>query len=208
MIHQRRRILVRLLVYILGIAVLALGVVLNIKTNYGVSPVNSVPYCISVIYDLELGNATILCYLVYIGIEVVLMKWNHSFQFEVLLQLPVGILFGKFTTLFNQVVVIQPESHAIRIALLLAAVFFTALGVVLTVKMRIVPIPPDGLANEIGKRMKKDLGIGKIVFDLASVAATIGISFFFAGKIIGVGAGTLVCTLLIGKTIQGMKGLL
>lgn len=208
MIHQRRKILVRLLVYILGIAVLALGVVLNIKTNYGVSPVNSVPYCISVLYDIELGNATIMCYLVYLCIEIILMNWNHSFQYKVLLQLPVGILFGKFTTLFNQIVNIQTENHIVRIILLIAAVFFTALGVVLTVKMKVVPIPPDGVANEIGLRLKKDLGSGKIVFDVVSVAATVGISLILGGRIVGVGVGTLVCALLIGRTIKGISTLL
>lgn len=190
------------MLYVLGVGILAFGVVLNIKTNYGVSPVNAVPYSISKISGLELGNTTILCYLGYIVVEIFIMIRNKDLKYNVLLQLPFGIMFGKFTTLFNSFLSFQLTNHVQRLLVLFLAVFFTALGVVITINMKIVPIPPDGLTYEISKLIKKDLGTAKILFDIFSVIVTLIVSMVFAGKLIGIGIGTLFCALFIGKTVK------
>ncbi len=202
---KRSNLIVRVLIYLLGVGMLALGVVLNIKTDYGVSPVNSLPYTISQISGMELGNTTMLCYLLYILIQFLIMKRNHNYNKNLLLQLPFGILFGKFTTLFNHYLSFQLSQHHQRLAVMLLAVFFTALGIFITISMHIVPIPPDGLTNEIAKLMNKDLGMAKILFDIASVLMALIISFIFVGKIIGIGYGTLFCAFFIGRTVTIFK---
>ena len=44
--------------YIAGLLILALGIVLNTKSGLGVSPIISISYSVSVIYDLNFGNTT------------------------------------------------------------------------------------------------------------------------------------------------------
>lgn len=195
-------IVLRVIIYILGLGILALGVVLNIKTKYGVSPVSSLPYAISEIFGVEFGNATILCYSLFILIEVIIMKRNNRFSPIIFLQLPFGIIFGKFTTLFNHFMVIDTASHVQRVIMLLFAILFTAIGVVITVNMNIILLPPDGLTNEIAKLVNKDLGNTKIYFDSLSVLATITLSVAFRHTIIGIGIGTIICAVFIGKTIR------
>lgn len=203
--EKKGNLTLRVVIYLFGIGILAFGVVLNIKTDYGVSPVNSLPYVISQISGTELGNTTIVCYLVYIGAQFIIGERTKEFNLKLLLQLPFGVLFGKFTTLFQYCLPFQLSGHYQRIIVMILAVFLTALGVFVTVNMRIVPIPPDGLANEIAKLMSKDLGTAKILFDGGSVLAAVIISLIFTGKIIGVGLGTLFCAFFIGKTVKGLN---
>ena len=55
-----------------GLLVLALGITLNTKTGLGVSPIISVSYSISSIWNLNFGNTTLLLYALFVGVEMVL----------------------------------------------------------------------------------------------------------------------------------------
>ena len=48
----------RWIFYILGMVVLAAGITLNTKTGLGVSPIISVAYCVSQIFELNFGDMT------------------------------------------------------------------------------------------------------------------------------------------------------
>lgn len=186
---------------------LALGVVMNIKTDYGASPVSSVMNVISIIFGIELGNATILCYLFFILAQVFLMKKNGDLNYKLLLQLPLGIIFGRFTTLFNNLLSFQLTNHGQRLLFMVLGVFLTALGIVITVNMQIVPLPPEGLTYELSKLIKKDLGTAKILVDTISVSITIIVSLVFAREMIGIGFGTLFCVFFIGKTVKVLNSI-
>ena len=45
------------MMYCIGLMILALGIILNTKTGLGVSPIISIPYSISKIWNINLGNA-------------------------------------------------------------------------------------------------------------------------------------------------------
>ena len=51
--------LFRWLFYLLGLLILAVGLTLNTKTGQGVTPIVSVPYCISQLSGLTFGNMTL-----------------------------------------------------------------------------------------------------------------------------------------------------
>ena len=52
----------RILFYLLGVIILALGLTLNTKTLLGVSAIISVPYTISILSGLNFGNMTFIVY--------------------------------------------------------------------------------------------------------------------------------------------------
>lgn len=49
----------------------------------------------------------------------------------------------------------------------------------MTVNMKLVPNPADGLAQAVGDLLNKGLGFGKNAIDLFSVATTCGIGLLF-----------------------------
>ena len=56
---MKRSIFYRILFYVTGLLVLAHGLTLNTKTGLGVSPIISVAYSISEIFDHNFGNMTL-----------------------------------------------------------------------------------------------------------------------------------------------------
>ncbi len=190
---------IRILIYIIGLGILSLGVVLNAKTGLGVSAINSIPYVISTITGTTLGNNTIIVYVIYIIIQFILIGKNV--KWIVLLQLPCTILFGKYTDFFNQRILIEPTSLYVSFLLLAAAIILTALGVVLTINMRIVPNAPDGLVQEFAIKIKKDFGFAKNVFDIFCILVSLTISLIIERRVIGIGIGTVLSAIFIGRVI-------
>ena len=45
----------RVVIYLLGLFILALGVSFSVKSRLGVSPVNSIPYTVSMLTGIEQG---------------------------------------------------------------------------------------------------------------------------------------------------------
>ncbi len=193
------KIFYRISIYIVGLAVLSLGSVLNTKTGYGVAPINSVPYALSQLTGISLGGMTTLVFMTYIVIQMIMM--GRRIRKTVLLQLPISILFGQFTNIFNQSINLNPSQHWVRLALLATAILITSVGVILVLAMSFEPLAPDGLTKEIGYRIKRDFGVAKNLMDVLSISAAVGIALILTGETIGVGVGTIISTIFIGRCI-------
>jgi uncharacterized membrane protein YczE len=140
-----------------------------------------------------------IVYGLYIVIQIILLR--KTFNISILLQLPCSVLFGKYTDFFNQLIQIEPSAVVGRVLLLSAAILLTALGVVLTVNMQIVPNAPDGLVQVIAVQAKKEFGYIKNIFDGVSVLVSIIVSLLMERHLIGIGIGTIASALLIGRFI-------
>ena len=183
----------------LGIVVLSFGVVLNTKTGLGVSATMSVPYVISSIWHLNLGNVTTTVFIIYVFIQLLLAR--KELGWIVLLQIPFSWLFGRYTNLFNASINFSNDLLYQQLLLLIVAIILTSLGVVLTVTMNFVPNAADGLIQAVSIRFKKPFGLAKNILDILSVLVASVIGLIFLGKIIAVGLGTLLSALLIGRCI-------
>ena len=62
----------RILVYVVGMFMLALGLTLNTKANLGVSPIISVPYSISQITGLNFGDLTFVVYAIFVVVQIII----------------------------------------------------------------------------------------------------------------------------------------
>ena len=65
---MRHTVFYRALFYAAGLLILALGLTLNTKTGLGVSPIISVAYSISEIFDQNFGNMTLALYSTFVVI--------------------------------------------------------------------------------------------------------------------------------------------
>ena len=188
----------RSLAYILSLAVLALGITLNTKTQLGVSCIVSVPYVVSRIFSLPLGITTFVYYLLLILLQRLLL--GKDFPPLQYLQ----ILASLVTSLFIQgwdllLPVFQPLW--LRITALVAGIVITAIGASLSLALDIVPNPADGLAHAVGKKLGKDVGLGKNLIDLTSIAIAAALGLLLTGGILGSGVGTVCAMLLTGRVM-------
>ena len=193
----------RIIVYICGLFALALGIVLNTKANLGVSPIISIPYSISIIWNINLGAVTAGVYVLFVlGQIVVLRKKFHTVQ---LLQIPLSIAFGMVINFFSRFITINSHNLLINLSLLALGISFTGLGVSWTLLMNILPNAADGFVQAISIQTGKKLGLVKNILDASSVALTIIIGLVSTGKIVGIGLGTVLAIIGVGRVIALMN---
>lgn len=189
----------RVIMYCIGLVVLALGIILNTKTGLGVSPIISIPYSISKIWNINLGNATMCIYILCVAGQAALC--GKEFRAFDLLEVPMSIIFSRMINIFNDMIVINCDNLIINLLLLVVAIMLTGIGAYITVKMKIVPNAADGLTQALADRIKKGLGLAKNMVDISSVIITIIIGLLCTGKIVGIGLGTLLAVIGTGRAI-------
>ncbi|CUO58251.1 YczE/YyaS/YitT family protein [Clostridium disporicum] len=180
----------RIAIYICGIFLLALGGVLAIKSNLGASPVSSLPLSISKVTSISLGRAAAILFIIYVGIQILILR--RDFKIVQLLQI---------MNFFNAIININIDSFYIRIVICILSFFITAFGVTFTITANIVPVAPDGLAQVISKKAKIEFGKAKIYFDCVVVALSVGILLINNKGLDGLGIGTVLSALLVGRIV-------
>lgn len=189
----------RIIIYICGIFLLALGGVLAIKSNLGASPVSSLPLSISKVSSISLGAAAAILFTIYVGMQIILLK--RDFKMIQLLQIVFAILFGQIMNFFNLIININVDSFYIRIFICILSFFITSLGIVFTITADIVPVAPDGLSQAISKKARIDFGKAKIYFDCVIVILSGSILLFNGKGLDGLGIGTILSALLVGRIV-------
>ena len=210
---KNKRVL-RIFFYLLGLAILAAGITLNTKTTLGVSPIVSVAYCLSEITGWNFGNTTFMWYTFFVFLEVLLHlikkaeDWRRKITAD-LLQIVVSLIFTRFMNLFSAVIPVfetaYPDSFAGsfwgRFLFLLLAIVLTGVGAAMSLFMRIVPNPGDGLVQGISDFWGLKTGLAKNLVDLSCVLLTAALSLLCLRRIVGIGIGTLAAMLGTGRVI-------
>ncbi|WP_295856371.1 YitT family protein [uncultured Oscillibacter sp.] len=191
-------------IYLLGIVVLALGVAANTFTGLGVSAVVSVPYSISVIWELPLGTVTFGYYCVCVALQFLIGR-RFCRPALLALQIPMALVSSVLIGWFSAALPFAPQTALEQYALLALAILLTGVGGAMIVDMALVPNPADALADVIGKAMGKSFGFGKNVLDALAVVLTCTIGVLTVHRVVGVQVGTLCCAVLIGRTIAAFN---
>ena len=189
----------RVVIYICGIFLLALGGVLAIKSSLGASPISSLPLSISKVSRISLGTAAAILFTIYVGIQILILK--RDFKKIQLLQIVFAILFGQIMNFFNLIININLNNFYSKIFICILSFFITALGVVFTITANIVPVAPDGLSQVISKKARIDFGKAKIYFDCTVVVLSVSILLVNSKGVDGLGIGTILSALLVGRIV-------
>ena len=188
-------------IYLLGMCVLALGITLNTKTGLGVSPIISVAFCISELFSLNFGDMTFLLYALFVVVQLFLRDRRE--RIPTLLQLVVSLLFSRLLNLFAALIPYQSGEHSLpaNLLLLALAILCTGAGVSLTVNMALVPNPGDGIVQAIAQKVGWSQGFAKNVFDIGCVIVTVLTGLALAGHLVGIGLGTVLAMLGVGRAV-------
>lgn len=199
---------IRVIVYLSGLCILALGLTLSTKADLGVSPIIAVSFCVSKITGARFGDMTFLLYASFVAIEILLhlvpgKRRPEDRKKAILadvLQLPLSYFF---TMLLNILSAWIPAAGtmAARIAVLLISVNLVGTGAALSLDMRLIANPGDGLVQAVSDRAGIDLGLSKNIVDITCVTFTCILSMTVSHHILGVGIGTLIAMIGIGRVI-------
>lgn len=193
----------RIFFYILSLLILALGLTLNTKTGLGVSPIISVSYSISQIFHMNFGNTTLVWYTVFVIAQLIIRGKNR--RWYDLLQIPLSIVFTRFLNLFEKCIPWETDSFAANMALLIVAIICTGVGVAMSVNMRLIPNPGDGIVAAIADFIHKDMGFAKNMFDLLNICMTFVIGIISGHFLLGIGVGTVFAVIGVGRAVAAFN---
>lgn len=208
---MKKEYLYRGFFYLSSMIILAYGITLNTKAGLGVSPIISVAYCVSEITGINFGDMTLVWYSVFVVVEIIihLLTGKKRTIPKDVLQFPVSLVVTRFINLF---VAITPDfavdyagsfwgSLAGRIIILSVAIILTGIGAAISLNMRVVPNPGDGIVQAIADIWKKKVGFTKNVFDISCVSCTVILSLLWKHALIGVGIGTVLAMIGVGRVV-------
>ena len=190
----------RYIKYILGLATMALGVVLMKKAALGITPITSLPLALNeVLPVLSLGNWTILFHILCIIAIIVITR---KVAVKTILMFPVGICFGYFIDFLLWLWQFETDILWLRILLLVVGIPVSGLGVALINDADLMLPSPDGLIRTIAAVYNRKYPIVKIFGDCTWVTCAVIIELSVLHRLQAVHVGTVASALLVGRTIK------
>ena len=195
-------------VYAAGLLFMAFGVAFSVNSGLGVSPVNSLPYVVSLVLGVDMGSCVIGVFSFYVLVQILI--YRRDFKWINLTQIVFSTLFGYFVDFAKAVVGdFALPTYPGQLIMLAVSMVFVALGVCLYMDAGLVNMPMEGMTNAIAERIvKKPFHDVKVAVDCLAVAAAILLSFVGLGGLEGIREGTLLCALLVGKMMKPMQKVL
>lgn len=189
----------RILIYIVGLFINALGITMSTFTGLGVACVTCFCTNLSNFLGITLGNAFTALYVFYVFLEFLMLR--KDFGIKNLLQLCFAFILGFFTDFIKSFLVIEPVGLIQQLLLLLVSLWIIALSVVILINCDLVPSAPDGFVQVLSSKLNKEFGNVKVFHDIiiASTGVVIG---FVHGKPEGLGIATVIAALTLGKMIS------
>ena len=195
----------RLLIYVVGLYLMAIGVVFSSKSSLGVSPVSSLGNVLFRIGQdagapawVNLGNCTTAVFCLYLVVELLIL--GKDFKPAMLLQIVVSLLFGQLVNLATAMLFFLPVpgNYAMQLLYLLVSIPLVAAGVLLYLTPNLFPMPGEGLSIAVADKFGLSVGTAKTIFDCSVVLLSVFASLFYFRALVGVREGTVICALLVG----------
>lgn len=195
----------RTMAYAGGLFLLAMGTVLSVRSGLGVSPVNALPYVVSIITAGSLGVCATLTFCGFIGLQALLL--GREFGVRHLAQILCASVFGYFVAVAEAVVAILPGemSYLERWGMLAGSMVLVAVGIVTYLGARLVPMPVEGLLQAVQAWRGTSLAKAKVQFDVCSVAVAVALAGLFLGEVPGIREGTVISVFGVGAIIRMIR---
>ncbi|MDD7362665.1 MAG: DUF6198 family protein [Peptoniphilus sp.] len=201
--RQGREFWLKIVFFIAGVFINSFGIVLITKSNLGTSQISSISYVASLTYDaLDFGTATFLLNVAFLAVQIAILRAKTDLK--IVMQLPVSFLLGYFINI-NMTLLAEVDPHTMPTQLICLAIgcIVLAFGISVEVYPDIVKIPGEGIVSTISKEMHVDFGRVKVALDVALVAIALAFSLASFGEVRGIGIGTVVSALFVGRMVNG-----
>ena len=180
----------RLAMFAVGIFLMTFGIALSCKADLGTSPISSVPWVMSMFLPFSLGDITIMMNIVMILAQPLILRalYVRELVGQLLTTLAFGCSIDFSMGLLDWFI---PGSALEQWLACLLSIVVLALGVFLEVRAKIFLVAGEGVVSLI-----------KNCFDISLVTLAIIISWVEFGTLQGVGAGTVVAAVLVGRFVH------
>ncbi|MBU5668481.1 hypothetical protein KQI68_01365 [Peptoniphilus sp. MSJ-1] len=200
---KAKTIIIKSLIYILGLFIMAIGVRISLNSGLGITPINSFPYTVSKVINVSLGKMVIVLFIIMLILQIIILK--NEFKIYNLSQLLFSTLFGFFIDYAEFFVGdFKIPTYFGSLLMILMSVLLTAIGFNFYLSVNLINMPVEGFIQAVNKKYFKDKTFGdiKMVFDITMVSLAIIISLIFLGKIEGIREGTIISAIFVGFFVK------
>lgn len=191
----------RWLFFVVGVALNSFGIALITKGALGTSPISSPPYVLSLQYAPTLGEFTFVMNTLFIVAQAVLLR--RDFKLFQILQMAVNVVFSALIDVsMSALWWFAPGNIVEELLAVVVGSAILGLGVAIEVAPNVLMVPGEGIVRAISTVCHKRFGSTKVVFDCSLVAIAVVLSLAFFGTLRGVGLGTLISALVVGRFVN------
>ena len=204
--HKHKIIIVRYLIATIGLFFVALGIALSIITNLGTSPLSCPAYVMEGVWGLTVGNWTILINMLYLVIQVIVLRKRFKLMF--LTQILATVVFGYLID-FSLFIIqwLQPVGMVSKLAVLLVACFISAIGISTEVLAKAWMLSAEMTVYAFTKVTKAKFNNIKIIMDSSLVVISALLAYLMHGNWFGFGEYDGFMNVLLGNTEGVVIGL-
>ena len=191
----------RYLWFLAGVLINSFGVALITRAALGTSPISSLPYVLSFRFPVTLGQFTFAMNLFFILGQVLLLR--RDFQPIQLLQVAVNAVFSAFIDVSMELLSwLEISSLPMAVLVLVLGCAVLAFGISVEVAPRVLMVPGEGIVQALSAVTGWRFGNVKVGFDAALVATALVLSLLFFHRLQGLGAGTILSALAVGRFVN------
>ena len=191
----------RYLWFLAGVLINSFGVALITRAALGTSPISSLPYVLSFRFPVTLGQFTFAMNLFFILGQVLLLR--RDFQPIQLLQVAVNAVFSAFIDVSMELLSwLEISSLPMAVLVLALGCAVLAFGISVEVAPRVLMVPDEGIVQAIAAVTGWRFGNVKVGFDAALVSTALVLSLLFFHRLQGLGAGTILSALAVGRFVN------
>ena len=203
---RARTMALRYLWFIVGVLVNSFGIALITKAALGTSPISSVAYVLSLALPLTIGQFTFIMNMVFIALQPVLLR--REYRPIQVLQIAVNVVFSAFLDVsMGMLSWLDPTTLPAQLAALLVGCAILGVGVAVEVAPDVLMVPGEGLVRAIYIVVSRRFGSARFgtiknLFDISLMLIAVVLSLAFFGYLNGIGVGTVIAALLVGRIVN------
>lgn len=187
----------RWLLFLFAIVVQSSGIALVVKSLLGTSPISSLPYVMSFVWPVTLGEATFAVNMIFILIQYLILK--KDFTKLHFCQIPGTLVFSLcIDAAMYAFSSVAPEMYLWKMGILLVGTALVALGLALQGIADVLMLAGDGMVYAIVNRFHLEFGKVKTINDVILVSLAAILSYGDLGVIEGVREGTVISAMITG----------
>lgn len=135
------------------------------------------------------------------SVVLTLMILRRRFVLPYLLSFAVGFVFSELLDVHELWIDVLPAQLGWRVVYFVVSYLLISLGIALSNHCRLPIIPTDLFPRELSQITGLSYPKIKISFDAICLVVTAGMTYLFLGQVKGIGIGTVLSALTMGKVI-------
>ncbi len=187
--------------FLVGMFSMSLGVALSCKADLGTSPISSIPWVMSMFTPWSIGEITIVMNLLFIIAQPILLR--KIYWHEMIGQLITLFFFGYGIDFsMGLLSAVNPTTVPTQWLACLLSTIILAFGIYLCINAKIFVAAGEGIILVIAFVSRLKFSLLKNCFDITLSLIAVGISLYVFHELRGVGIGTIVAAILVGRWVQ------